>query len=140
MRLEKLRIQSTPGIEDPFTLSGFAQQGCTLIYAPNGAGKSSSCRALQALLWPDPEESEQRAVARWTIDGASFRAELQGGRTQWQREGAPSAAPRFPAAHLKDCFRLNVTDLLSASRVTDTGLAEALRSELAGGIRLDRVL
>ncbi len=138
MRLVELAIQRWPGIHEPFRLSeDELGAGLHLIHGPNASGKTTLCRALRAVLWRATEAGVEplSVAARFEHDGAIWRAEREGARVQWGRDGAACEAPPLPEAHLAHCFAITDDELLE--RGADGGwFAQAVRRAMAGGYDL----
>lgn len=139
MELRELRLERLPGLPQPFSLTGAS--GLNLVLGPNGSGKSSLTRAALGLLWPD-DGGERRCVAIWQDGAVTWRAAQTGVRQVfWQRDGQPHPPPELPPAHQAACFRLGLLDVLKLQADPgDTGLARAVRNQLAGGYDLRALL
>ena len=112
MKLRSLKIDRLPGIHDAFALRELGD-GVHVIHGPNGIGKSSLCRAIEALLWSDRGPTERIAVeANFEADGEQWHAERDGAALRWQHNGVPSPGPALPLSHLHHCFFLRLRDLL----------------------------
>jgi len=139
MELRELRLERLPGLPQPFSLTGAS--GLNLVLGPNGSGKSSLTRAALGLLWPD-DGGDRRCVGIWLDGAVTWRAAQTGVRQVfWQRDGQPHPPPVLPPAHQAACFRLGLLDVLKLQADSgDTGLARAVRNQLAGGYDLRALL
>jgi len=140
MKLVRLAIARLPGIDDPFTLEPEALgPGFNVIVGPNGIGKSSLCRAVEALLWKEVEAEGVRASAIFEIDGERWAVEREGPTLRWQRDGVACEPPPLPGEHLRSCFFFVLRDLLELTREAGLGQAAAIRRQMAGGFDLAAV-
>ena len=140
MQLRELTIHRLPGITQTFTVT--AAPGLNLIVGPNASGKTSLCRAVRALLWPERERIADFSVtATWEVDGRSYHASREGTEpVRWSEAGRTVAPPVQPAAQLAAVYELGVLALLKpATDETDDELATAIASELAGGFNIAQV-
>jgi energy-coupling factor transporter ATP-binding protein EcfA2 len=143
VRLTRLRLVRSPGIETPIELRPEQlDRPVVLVVGPNGSGKSSLCRAVSTLLWPERGQRHARleVEASWARNGgrveAAYRAESG---TRWTGpEGVEIEPPPLPPPHLAPCFTPGALDLLKP-RVDDhdAQLTALIRRELAGGYDLD---
>ena len=101
MRLKRLSIDRLPGIDEPFEIKP-AGAGIHVVFGPNAIGKSSICRAVEALYWGDRGPSERTYVTgEFQLDRESWWAERDGSRVRWRCDGGgPDAAgaPGIPAS------------------------------------------
>ncbi|MFP6665031.1 MAG: hypothetical protein VCC00_12565 [Deltaproteobacteria bacterium] len=136
MRLTRIRIKQAPGIDTPFLVDEIAA-GINVLVGPNGSGKTTLRRTIQQMLWPDAKRDAPASVeAFFDDDGQQLRAERQGHKVQWQRDGSPAEAPRVPGAHLARCYSIGMSDLLTNSTDTDTKITNEIRKEMSGGYDL----
>lgn len=119
-----------PGIPDGFQLTGLSD-GVTLVCGPNASGKSSTARAIEAVLWPD-EAAERRlgVCAEYRVNGSLFRVEVDAGHVAVQRDGAEARAPELPAPEFRHRYRLSLHELM---RCDDADFAREIARQSAGG-------
>ncbi len=133
LRFRRIAIRRMLGIDDPFELRELAR-GINLVHGPNASGKSTTARALEALVWPrtaDRDTTALEASAELGTDQWSIR--LDTGHIEYQSNGVPaSALPTAPAEN-RDRYRLWLPDLL---RSDDTDFARRILIESSGGYDL----
>lgn len=142
MRLVRVRLRRSPGIEQPFELGDEQlDRPVVLVVGPNGTGKTSLCRAIETLLWPQRARPGARVEieASLAVDGGRLEASHHpDAGTRWWRDGTEAPAPSLPAEHLAPCFTLGALDLLKRSpEEDDRELTARIRRQLAGGYDLD---
>ena len=139
MILKRITINRLPGILDRFELE-LAGQGIQVIFGPNGVGKSSICRAVEALYWPESGSARQTSVSgEFVIGGESWQAEREGNRVRWSRGGESSGSPGFPAPHNANCFFLRLRDLVDTSQDSTEAVATEIRRQMSGGFDLQAI-
>ena len=141
MKLTWLSVRRMPGFEDRgFDIEDISD-GLNLIVGPNASGKTTSCRAIRGLLWPETlgGSAPVSLVGHWQENESSIRIELEGDRRACQTDGQPSAPPPVPGPHLAECFTITVGSLIQATE-GDTRLARTVLREMAGGYDLEAVL
>ncbi len=133
-----LTVRRMPGFErEGFRLEGFAP-GLTVIVGPNASGKTTTARALAALLWPaNAPRRKVSLTASFQIGVESWKGELDAGEARYRREGRDSALPPLPPADLEDRYRLPLERLLATEK---DGLAAEVLRESAGGYDLSRAV
>jgi uncharacterized protein YhaN len=138
MKLRKLLVHRMPGFEQGgFTLEPFGH-GVTVIVGPNASGKTTACRAIRGLLWPESLKDAGWPVLDSTWEDAigPLELKLEGSTRMCQRAGQPSSHAPLPPDHLADCFTVTVGDLFDETDV-DKDLASQLAREMAGGFDLN---
>jgi hypothetical protein len=134
LHFRRVGIRRMLGITDGFELKGLGR-GVNLVYGPNASGKTTTARAVEALLWPrvaDRETTALEGVAELAGDRWSIRVDT--GLVQYQQNGA--AAGSLPTAPVenRDRYRLWLPDLL---RAEDADFARKILIESSGGFDLE---
>ncbi|QIT56165.1 hypothetical protein HC341_13750 [Aquisalimonas sp. 2447] len=138
MKLEALRIQRLPGLNDAIAVEAFGDD-ITVVTGPNASGKSSLVRSLRLLLAPGRGDPPDVLLQATFADGDErWQVERFGRDTVWRRNGAPADAPVLPDAEALGGYFLAIDELLGLTRV-DEAFTRRLQQELAGGYDL-RVL
>lgn len=133
LQLATLRVTRLPGIVDGYELHDLST-GVTLIHGPNASGKSSTARAIEAVLWPASDTGGPLSVsATYRIGEANYVVDLDGTRSDVQRDGLRVDRPGLPAPGLKHRYRLSLHDLLTA---TDADFASEVVRQSVGGYDL----
>ena len=139
MILKRLAIDRLPGISEPFEIKA-AGQGFHVIFGPNGIGKSSICRAVEALYWEDRGTSRQTSITgEFEWEGECWRGEREGAFVRWRRGDAGNASPNLPPSHQYRCFFLHLRDLIDTSPASASDIASAIRRQMSGGFDLDEI-
>ncbi len=130
--LHYVHVRRTPGIDDPFLLDDFVP-GVNLVYGPNASGKTSTARAIEAVLWPAADATHRLSVsARYSIGQSEFVVALDAGHLGVQRNGAESRPPELPAPEFRQRYKLSLHELLLATDRTDQ-FADEIARQSAGG-------
>lgn len=140
MKLHRLTIRRMPGFPDQgFSLNNLSDE-LNLIIGPNGSGKTTACRAIRGLLWPDTLRGQVPVslLGEWRQDGHLVTLEIEGDRLICQIDGAPVDPPSLPDAHLANCFTITVDDLFAEDGI-DAALASRVARAMAGGYDISAV-
>lgn len=126
-----------PGFEEKGFSLGELSDGLNLIVGPNASGKTTICRAIRGLLWPDTLEKRRSVFldAQWDRKGQTLGMEIEGGQLSCKQDGASCDPPDLPDASLASCFTITVDDLFVDTK-TDQGLADRVSRAMAGGYNL----
>lgn len=140
MKLKRLIINRLPGIDQRFEIES-AGAGVHIIFGPNAIGKSSICRAVEGLYWDGRGPTERTEVTgQFELDGDTWRAERDGTRLRWRREGEYRVPPGIPASHNHRCFFLRLRDLIDPSPDGTQDVASEIRRQMSGGFDLNRIV
>ena len=129
-----------PGFEQKgFDLPELSE-GLNVVIGPNASGKTTACRAIRGLLWPETlaGASPISLVGDWADGEQVLRLELEGTRLSCQRDGVPVEKPPVPGPHLATCFTITIDDLFQGGE-TDADLAARISREMSGGYDLNAV-
>lgn len=143
MRLLRLIVRRMPGIDHPFELGEEElSEGLTLIVGANATGKSSICRAVQALLWPGSySETPISVEAHWEREGRRLSATREGAATHWQLEGQDCSAPDLPSQEIAAAYTLNQLEVIRRGQGhAEQMIVEKLRLQAAGGYSVEDLL
>ena len=139
MNLKRLTINRLPGISQPFEIEA-GGQGIHVIFGPNAIGKSSICRAVEALYWEDRGASRQTSVdGEFEWGGETWRGEREGSTVRWSRGDEGNVSPTLPLSHNHRCFFLNLRDLVDPSPESTVEIASEIRRQMSGGFDLDEI-
>ncbi len=128
VKLTRLQIDRAPGIErGRGWVLGNLSPGFNLIHGPNGSGKTTTARTIQALLWPSLAQGQPTVSGSFDFDGEPATMQIEAGT---------------PVSRVIECgpserasrYLLAFDDLLKSS---DSDMAKTLRDEMAGGYDLD---
>lgn len=138
MKLRRLAIDRLPGIDSAFTID-VEGDGFTVVHGPNGIGKSSICRAVEALLWQDRGPDRRVDLSgRFEAGGDIWQGDRHDDRISWRRNDTESLPPPLPGSHLRHCFFLRLQDLIDPNQKTGD-IAAQIQTQMSGGYDLRRV-
>lgn len=133
LTFRRLRIGRFLAIDQGFEIDELAT-GVNIVFGPNASGKTTTARALEALVWPReaaPRGAIVDATAELGDDRWSIR--IDSGYVEQQRNGSPDSLPTAPAEG-RDRYRLWLPDLLSQD---DSDFARRILIESSGGYDLE---
>ena len=140
MKLERLRIDRLPGIDQLFEIES-PGAGVHVIFGPNAIGKSSICRAVEGLYWDDRGSTERTSITgQFELDGETWWAEREGARLRWRCDDEDRVQPGLPGSHHHRCFFLRLRDLIDPSLDGTQDIASEIRRQMSGGFDLRRIL
>lgn len=131
-----IEIDRAPGISPGFTIDNLSPD-INIVFGPNASGKSTTARAIQALIWPHPG----------SLRGHHLRAEFDLGDEHWEidadaskvtrsQDGEPAVAPVVAPIDDRARYTLSLHDLLASE---NQPMAQAILKESSGGFDLDIV-
>jgi energy-coupling factor transporter ATP-binding protein EcfA2 len=107
--------------------------GINLIVGPNASGKTTTVRALQAVLWPQTGRAETYLTAELSYRGAQGRVVYTGGHRQVD---LPLVLPAFGDASVSRRYMLAQHELLAAQE-TGEDFARIILNEARGGFDME---
>jgi hypothetical protein len=136
LAFERIEVRKAPGIHPGYTIDTLSPD-INIVFGPNASGKSTTARAIQALLWPHPSTLRRHELAasfrlgddRWTIDADP-------GRTRRTRNGEPADPPLLAPIDDRLRYTLGLPDLLASE---NQPLAQAVFKESTGGFDLEAI-
>jgi uncharacterized protein YhaN len=133
MKIKEIKIDRLPGIRESFKLTGF-DNGINLIVGHNGSGKSSIRRLVENILWPENRKKNLKNFAEIVVSDNEdeLHAEISNTTVSWSAGGSPANPPAIPERHLRNCFFLDLKDLISETQLNDDEVACEIRKELSG--------
>ncbi|MFW6006228.1 MAG: AAA family ATPase [Candidatus Bipolaricaulota bacterium] len=138
---QNLEVHRFPGFRpsDGFPLDDFAP-GVTVIYGPNGSGKTSIAKALQCLLWPEGSPEVCHVNGNFALGKVEWFVENEDGKCKYTRNGAETDgfSLSFPPPDQRDRYYLALHDLLQKN-TKDADFAEIITRESAGGYDISAV-
>src|SRR5690606_24930172 len=133
--LQHLRVRPPPALDTPRARPGLSA-AIHIVYGPNGSGKTSSARAMEAALWTSEVDHRKLGIsARYTLHGVVHDIELDVGHISVQVDGRDGHAPLLPAPELRSRYRLPLHELLDAAEHGRDFAAE-IAKQSAGGYDL----
>lgn len=132
---EEIQIIQAPGFET----GGFAVDdlcsGINVVHGPNAAGKTTLAESVEWLCWPETADERASLVGQLSLNGETWRVEVDNGRSNYQRNGQETNGPSLPPPDQRDRYRLSLHDLLQRDNNNES-FAEIIERESAGGYDL----
>ena len=140
MKLQRLKINRLPGINVPFEIVP-EEANFHVVIGPNGIGKSSLCRAVEALYWSDLGPTQRTSVdGEFELDGEAWWVEREGTRLRWEHDWVDSTPPSLPSSYNHNCFFLRLRDLIDPSPEGTQNVASEIRRQMSGGFDLGKIV
>ena len=138
MRLCALKILSMPGFESQGLTPTQIGPALNIVIGPNASGKTTLCRAIQALLWEECLRSvpAARILSDWESEGRRFGIEADGHSLKYSADNGSANPPPLPPAYLAHSYVITIDDLFEAGSGTEERLAQTIAREMTGGFDL----
>jgi uncharacterized protein YhaN len=105
-----------------------------VITGSNGSGKTTLARSVAAILWPKAQENGSVTLeGQFHLNGDSWRADVDGSRIEYQKDGSPEPLPDVPPPGHQERYHLYLHDLLPANDHSEKELVQAILQEAQGG-------
>jgi energy-coupling factor transporter ATP-binding protein EcfA2 len=132
----EIDVRKAPGISPGFTIRNLSPD-VNIVYGPNASGKSTTARAIQALIWPHPSSLLGHALgATFDLDGDRWTIEADFGRVARTRAGQPAEPPLLTPIDDRGRYSLGLPDLLASE---NQPFAQAILKESTGGFDLEAI-
>lgn len=130
--IDSITLRQFAGIDPDhaFTLPNLSQ-GINIIYGPNGCGKSTTSRAIQHLLWPEPHSIYTDVQANVRQEDRTWLLSSRGQDVKTWSGDAPQPHPAWAATETRNRYQWSLQNLLEQQ---DHDLARQIAAEMAGGI------
>jgi uncharacterized protein YhaN len=132
--IRKLTVKQSAGFPHRGLPTMEFGDGVNIVFGPNASGKTTTARAIHALLWPDTDTQDTVLAADILVDGTPGHYQCLGG----MRTG------ELPLSYLGDKslrhrYMLAQHELLTAND-RETGFAEVMLKEARGGLDLQAAM
>jgi uncharacterized protein YhaN len=129
-----IEVDRAPGISPGFTIEGLSPD-INIIFGPNASGKSTTARAIQALIWPHPSSLRGHHLrAEFDLGDEHWEIDADAGRVTRSQDGQPAVAPVVAPIDDRVRYTLSLHDLLASE---NQPMAQAILKESSGGFDLD---
>lgn len=131
-----ITVDRAPGIAPGFTIDGLSPD-INIIFGPNASGKSTTARAIQALIWPHPSQLRgHHLAAAFDLGDEHWEIEADAATVTRMQDGQPAVAPVVAPIDDRGRYTLGLHDLLASE---NQPMAQAILKESAGGFDLEAV-
>ena len=132
----EIDVRKAPGISPGFTIRDLSPD-INIVYGPNASGKSTTARAIQALIWPHPSSLRGHALgAEFDLEGDRWTIDADFGRVSRTRAGQPAEPPLLSPIDDHGRYSLGLPDLLASE---NQPFAQAILKESTGGFDLEAI-
>ena len=130
LQLTGIGVHRMPGIRQG---QGFEvtdlDPGITVVFGPNGCGKTTMARAIQMILWPGAVGTLKPGItAKFMLGAQRWHAEIDAGLSTWRRDGANSAPPDIGADDARHRYLLALPELVASTGNDEFFAAEVSRA------------
>ena len=134
--IREISVLRAPGISPGFILSDLSPD-ITIVFGPNASGKSTTARAIQAILWPHQSALRgHHLAASLSLGDDTWQIEASAGRVERNRDGQPIEPPVIAPLDDRGRYSLGLPELLASE---NQPLAQAILNESSGGFDLPQV-
>ena len=131
-----LTIDRAPGISPGFTIPDLSPD-INIIFGPNASGKSTTARAIQALIWPHPSSLRGHHLsAEFDLGDERWEIDADASRVTRSQDGQAAVAPVVAPIDDRMRYTLGLHDLLASE---NQPMAQAILKESSGGFDLDAI-
>ena len=136
LAFERIEVRKAPGIHPGYAIDGLSPD-INIVFGPNASGKSTTARAIQALLWPHPSTLRRHELAAtFQLGGDEWTIDADPGRVRRTRNGDPADPPLLAPIDDRVRYTLGLPDLLASE---NQPLAQAVFKESTGGFDLESI-
>ena len=134
VKFSRLHVRQMPGFPVGGPVLTDLGVDVVVVSGPNASGKTTTAKAIQALLWPGAPECERWSVlGEFDLDHEKWLVDINAGRVLVQNRGLDVSHPNQTPPDLRDRYRPGLQELTLAD---SSEFAEAVRREASGGYDL----
>ncbi|MGI6681507.1 MAG: AAA family ATPase [Bdellovibrionota bacterium] len=117
------------------------ESGVNIIYGENGAGKTTICKAIKALLWPaNFKDFSAKVYSVWkNKDNEEVFCALQDATALWESSNASKSSNILIPNEFSSCFVISTDTFDFANDDTDKSISDLISKELSGGINFQNI-
>ena len=117
------------------------ENGMNIIYGENGAGKTTICKAIKALLWPQHfKDLSAKVSSVWRGKGnEEIFGNLQDGATSFTTQNMSKDTNINIPEEFSSCFVISTDTFELSNDDTDKNISDLISRELSGGINFQNL-
>lgn len=139
--IKSLNIERFKGFSNSGPKVKNLEKGMNIIYGENGAGKTTICKAIKALLWPQHfKDLSAKASSVWSgKNNEEIFCNLQDGATTFTTQNMSKDTTISIPEEFSSCFVISTDTFELSNDNTDKSISDLISKELSGGINFQNL-